>query len=209
MRKIFSKIRMCLKKGTENPFFLSECDLFIMVKECRLWKLNDNGVGVGLKESLKSVLTPARQGTMCERKTSEYSGRRKHFSETMALFVTFHGKNTAATAVTVCLGTTACRIATGVGWLECLQASLLLIFAFLFKIHFFLFQNNPYGCSVFWRVGSVIVDRCVKYLLQCLYVCGNFVKMKPQRIQCGHHSCIGIRAFQILQRSTLLLGLSY
>ena len=72
-------------------------------------------VGVGLKESLKSVLTPARQRTMCERKTSEYSGRRKHFSETMALFVTFHEKNTAATAVTVCLGTTACRTATGVG----------------------------------------------------------------------------------------------
>jgi AMMECR1 domain-containing protein len=70
---------------------------------------------VGLKESLKSVLTPARHGTMCERKTSEYRGRRKHFSETMPLFVTFHEKNTAATAVTVCLGTTACRIATGVG----------------------------------------------------------------------------------------------
>jgi hypothetical protein len=28
--------------------------------------------------------------------------------------VTFHEKNTAATAVTVCLGTTASRIATGV-----------------------------------------------------------------------------------------------
>ena len=23
----------------------------------------------------------------------------------------------------------------------------------------------------FWRVGSVIVDRCVQYLLHCLYVC--------------------------------------
>lgn len=167
-------MRICLKKGTENPFFLSECDLFIMVKECRLWKLNVNGVGVGLKESLKSVLTPARQRTMCERKTSEYSGRRKHFSETMALFVTFHEKNTAATAVTVCLGTTACRIATGVGWLVCLQASLSVPLAFLYKIHFYYFRTILMSVLFFLFGGWVLlllIDVCSIYYIVYMCVC--------------------------------------
>jgi hypothetical protein len=69
----------------------------------------------GIKRSVRSVLTAARHGTMCERKPrNEAGGRKEQFSETMALFLTFHEKNTEAMAVMVCLGTSACPDATGV-----------------------------------------------------------------------------------------------
>jgi hypothetical protein len=61
---------------------------------------------VGLKESLKSVLTPARQGTMCERKPRNIEvggGGENTFQKQWHCSSLFHEKNIATTTVTVCL----------------------------------------------------------------------------------------------------------
>jgi hypothetical protein len=130
------------------------------------WKWEEGEI----KRSLKSVLTPARHGTMCERKPrNKAGGRKQHFSETMALFLTFQEKNTEAMAVMVCLGTTACclpsRVATSVSRLQCLQDPLLVTPRVSFTNSLLLFQNNPYSHSVFWIGGPVIVERSVEQLL--------------------------------------------
>lgn len=73
-------------------------------------------------------------------------GGGEHFSETMALFVTFHEKNTAATSVMVCLETTKglpkCHWCW-VDWSVC-------------KPHFYYFRTIGIATLFLLRVDSVM-----------------------------------------------------
>jgi hypothetical protein len=114
--------------------------------------------GGQIKRSLRRVLTPARHGTMCGRKPrNEAGGREQHFSETMALFLASHGKNTGAMAVMVCLGTSRHR---------CCLAPVL-------QTRFLLFRNNSYSHSVFWKggLGGPLIVGEIRGAVPVLLIC--------------------------------------
>lgn len=122
-----------------------------------------------LKESLKSVLTPARHGTMCERKPRDMQGGRNTFQKQWHCSSLFMKR----TQKLCCYGVFGNKRLP-----NCHRCWLTRVFAssaigdpcFSFTNSLLLFQNNPYSHSVFWRVGPVIA-REIRGAVTVVFIC--------------------------------------
>jgi hypothetical protein len=151
------------------------------------------------EESERRVLTAARHGTMCERKPrNEARGERGRntFQKQWHCSWLFMKRTQKLWLLWCVWGTSACADATGVAWLECLQALLLVTLVLLLQTQFYYFRTILTGTLFFFLKKGWGGSCYCREIRGAVYMCVVIPKNEPQWKQCDRHSCIGIRAFR-------------